>query len=105
MPQIICTKTDRLWLEQHFGRVIKNDPVLAIFKGGRRRILRDRMVQMAIADKEGRKVPPFPPVGFDVKLSRLRQSTLAQLGPEKAPDESADLPLNEQFQIERAAED
>ncbi len=105
MTQTICTKQDRRWLEKHYGRVISNDPVLAIFKGKLRRMLRDRMVEMTIAEQEGRKVPPFPPAGFDVKLSRLQQSTLTQLAKGKAPDQSGDLPLKEQFQIERMAEE
>ena len=97
----ICTKTDRRWLEEHYGRVLRNDPILCVFRGKMRRILRDRMVEMTIAEKEGKHVPAFPPAGFNFEISRLQLSTQALLGHGEAPDESGDLPLNEQFQIER----
>ncbi len=105
MPTFICTKKDRRWLEQHYGRVIRNDPVLAIFKGKLRRVLRDRMVEMTIAEQEGREVPPFPPAGMDVKLSRLTQTTLSQMTQNNPPDESGDLSPLEQIRDEQSSEE
>jgi peptide deformylase len=68
--QNIVTEAERQYIRKSFVELVRNVKPFSLFPRSQRLILAERLTEIAIAEKEERKPPNFPPEGFEITLTR-----------------------------------
>ena len=68
--QVVVTQREKYALHRYFMGVLQQISVMRLFPRWCRRILADRLVEIKVAELEGRTPPEFPPEGFEIVLTK-----------------------------------
>jgi hypothetical protein len=112
--QVIVTEADRRRMRKEFRLLMNSIQAFQLFPRKQRNLLAERLLDIAVAEQEGKSPPEFPPEGFEVVFTKigneregvsatLRYDSSSSLG--RSDDDTIGSVVEEQSKVDVPVED